>query len=226
MRVVLARLVADAMLVAGLAFAAAGTLEWWRAWVLAAVMLAVRTASAVAAYRVNPALLRERARPPVHGDQPWSDRLLLLAVLTTGFVGLPLVAGLDVFRWRALPRPAPPLAALGLALFALGWGLKGLALRANAFATAVLRVQRERAHVVVDAGVYGVVRHPFYAGTPLVFVGMGLWLGSYAAVLCAAVPTACVVARLVREERFLRRELPGYDAYAARVPYRLVPGVW
>src|SRR5919204_6814277 len=100
---VLVRLVADAALVALLLFASAGTLSWWRAWVLLAVLLVVRAVSAVAVYRVNPALLRERAKLPIHGDQPWADKLLLLAVITTGFVGLPLIAGFDVFRWRVLP---------------------------------------------------------------------------------------------------------------------------
>jgi protein-S-isoprenylcysteine O-methyltransferase Ste14 len=223
---VLARLVADAALVATLLLVSAGTLAWRRAWVLVAVLLAVRTVSAVAAYRVNPALIRERARLPIHGDQPRADRLLLLAVLATGFVGLPVVAGLDAFRWHLLPRPATPIAALGLALFALGWVIKGLALRANAFATTVVRLQREREHAVVDTGVYAIVRHPFYAGTPLVLVGLGLWLESYAAALLAVVPTAVVVMRLQLEERFLRRELPGYGEYAARVPHRLLPGIW
>jgi protein-S-isoprenylcysteine O-methyltransferase Ste14 len=222
----LARLLADAALVALLLFVAAGTLAWWRAWVLLAVLLVVRAASAVAVYRVNPALLQERAKLPLHRDQPWADRLLLLAVLATGFVALPVIAGVDVFRWPLLPRPVPLLADLGLALFALGWGVKGLALRANAFATAVVRVQRERHHAVVDSGVYRIVRHPFYAGTSLVLVGLGLWLESYTAALCAVLPVALVVLRLRLEEDFLRRELPGYREYAVRVPYRLLPGIW
>ena len=78
---VMARLVADAVLVGILLFTAAGTLAWGRAWVLQAVMLFVRVTGACAAYRVNRALLRERARLPIHRDQPWTDRLLLVAVL-------------------------------------------------------------------------------------------------------------------------------------------------
>jgi protein-S-isoprenylcysteine O-methyltransferase Ste14 len=104
--------------------------------------------------------------------------------------------------------------------------IKGLALRANAFAVAELRVQHERRHVVATSGVYRVVRHPFYAADPLIFVGQALWLGSWTAAAHAVAPTALVVVRLVLEERLLRRELPGYAAYAERVRYRLVPGVW
>lgn len=223
---VMARLVADAVLIAILLFSAAGTLTWWRAWLLLAVLLLVRAVGALAVYRVNPALLQERAKLPIHGDQPRTDKLLLLAVLATGFMGLPVIAGLDAFRWHVLPRPAPLLADLGLVLFTLGWGLKSRALRANAFAIAVVRLQSERAHAVIDSDVYSIIRHPFYAADPLIFVGLGLWLESYVATLCAVMPVAFVVMRLCLEERFLQRELPGYREYSVRVPHRLVPGVW
>jgi protein-S-isoprenylcysteine O-methyltransferase Ste14 len=184
---VMIRLAADAVLVAVLLFLAAGTFAWWRAWVLLAVLFLVRTLGALAVHRVNPGLLRERAGLPMHEAQSWADRLLLLGVLATGFLGLPLIAGLDAFRWHALPRPSAPVAGMGLVLFALGWSVKSLALRANNFATSVVRLQSERAHAVADSGPYGIVRHPFYAADPLILVGLGLWLQSYVAVL-AAVP--------------------------------------
>ena len=223
---IIARLIADATLVALLLFLPAGTVAWRHGWVLVAAQLGVRLVTATVVYRVNPTLLHERAKLPIHSDQPTADRLLLLAVITTGFLALPAIAALDVFRWHLLPRPVPLIASLGLVLFILGWSIKGLALRANAFATTVIRVQRERQHAVVDRGVYGVVRHPFYAGTPLVLVGLALWLESYTAALLAVVPTTFVVIRLQLEERFLRRELPGYREYTLRVPHRLIPGIW
>jgi protein-S-isoprenylcysteine O-methyltransferase Ste14 len=223
---VLARLAADTALIGILLFVSAGTIAWWRAWVLLAIMVVVRVASAIAVYRVNAALMRERARPPIHSGQPPADKLLLLAIITTGFLVLPVIAGFDVFHWHLLARPTPLIAGLGLVLFTLGWAIQGVALRTNAFATSVVRVQSERKHVVVDRGVYGTVRHPFYAGTPLVMAGLGLWLESYGAALFAVVPTAFVVVRLKLEERFLERELPGYREYARRVPHRLLPGIW
>src|SRR3712207_3340162 len=94
----LIRVVADAVVVATVLFVAAGTLAWRRAWLLLAVLLGVRVASAFAVFRVNPALLRERATVLVHRDQPWADRLILLAFLATSFLGLPAVAALAVFR--------------------------------------------------------------------------------------------------------------------------------
>ena len=226
MVVVVARLFADTVLVGTALFVSAGTLAWVRGWVLLATLLLVRIAGAAVVYRVNPALLRERAKLPIHDGQSWTDRMLVASVVATGFVGLPAIAGRDGFHWQLLPRPSWWLADIGLVLFILGWMLKSIALRANAFAVAVVRVQRERAQAVVDSGVYGVIRHPFYAADPLIFLGLSLWLESSMATLCAAIPSALMVLRLLVEERILERALPGYSEYAARVRYRLIPGVW
>jgi protein-S-isoprenylcysteine O-methyltransferase Ste14 len=70
------------------------------------------------------------------------------------------------------------------------------------------------------------VRHPFYAANPLILIGLGLWLESYVAELCTVIPLTLMVLRLRLEERFLRRELPGYDEHTMRVPHRLIPGIW
>jgi protein-S-isoprenylcysteine O-methyltransferase Ste14 len=223
---VLTRVIADAVVIATVLFLAAGTLEWQRAWVLVAVLLVVRTVSAIAVFRVNPALLRERATVLIHRHQPWTDRVILLAFMGTAFVGVPAVAALDAFRWHLLPSPPLVLACVGLGLFALGWTIIAVALRTNPFAVTVVRLQEERQQTVVDTGIYGVIRHPMYAGNPLVNVGLSLWLGSYAAVLFAAIPLGLLMVRIGVEERFLRRELSGYREYAARVPYRLLPGLW
>jgi len=223
---VFVRLVADAALVAFLLFASAGTIAWQRAWLLVVVLLVVRIVSAVVVYRVNPALLRERARLPIHGDQPWSDKMLLLLVITTGFLGLPVVAGCDVFRWHVLPPPGTLVSALGLVLFVLGWVIKGMALRANAFATSVVRLQHERKHAVADTGVYAIVRHPMYATAFLYLVGTPLALGSYWGLVPIAAMTPLLIWRLADEERFLARDLPGYTEYRKRVRHRLVPHVW
>jgi len=223
---VLIRVIADAAVVAIVLFVAAGTFAWQRAWILVAVLLVVRTLSAIAVYRVHPILLRERATVLIHQHQPWIDRLVLLVFMAMAFVGVPAVAALDVFHWHVLPSPPLVLAGAGLVLFALGWTIIAVALRENPFAVTVVRHQSERQHTVVDTGIYRVVRHPMYAGNLLVNVGLSLWLGSYTAALFAAIPLGLLMVRIGLEERFLRRELPGYREYAARVPYRLLPGLW
>lgn len=151
---------------------------------------------------------------------------LLAGVLATGFLGVPAVASLDRAHWHLRSAPTHSVGVIGLALFILGWALKSLALHANAFAVAVVRPQPERRQIVADTGVYRVVRHPFYAADPLIFVGLAIWLESYAAAAMSTLPVAFMVGRLLLEERFLLRELPGYAAYAKRVPFRLIPRVW
>src|SRR5262249_51214190 len=149
--------IADAIFVGGVLFIAAGTVTWWRGWVFVVVLCAIRLSSAVIVYRVNPSLLQERAATLFHQDQSSTVRFQLVAVLATGYVGLPVVAGLDRFHWHVFRDPAYLLSCAGLFLFSLGWVIKGAALRANAFATTAVRWQRDRNHAVVDVGPYGVV---------------------------------------------------------------------
>jgi protein-S-isoprenylcysteine O-methyltransferase Ste14 len=222
----LARVVADAVVVAIVLFTTAGTIAWPHAWVLVSVLLIVRVVSAIVIYRANPALLEERATVLIHRDQPLSDRVVLILFMTAAFIGVPAIAAIDVFHWHVLPGPPEIVQNTGLFMFVAGWFVTALALRENAFAVTVVRLQDERMHKVVDTGIYSRLRHPMYSGNPLILVGLSLWLGSYLAVFCAVLPVALLMIRIRLEERFLMRELPGYSDYSSRVRYRLVPGIW
>jgi protein-S-isoprenylcysteine O-methyltransferase Ste14 len=90
----------------------------------------------------------------------------------------------------------------------------------------VVTHQAARHHTVIDSGVSAIVRHPMYTGVILFLIGVPLWLESSAAAVLASVPIGTFVLQIRVEEQFLRRELPGYDAYMERVRYRLIPGVW
>jgi protein-S-isoprenylcysteine O-methyltransferase Ste14 len=149
-----------------------------------------------------------------------------LLLLIAAFLGLTAFIPIDVFRLHLLGRPGPLVSSAGLILFAAGWWIMTLALRANPFAAPAVRHQEERQQVAIDRGPYSLVRHPMYTGAALLFVGMPLWLESYAATMLASVPIGLLVLRILVEERFLRRELKGYDAYTHRVRYRLIPFVW
>ncbi|HLJ61400.1 MAG TPA: isoprenylcysteine carboxylmethyltransferase family protein [bacterium] len=209
----------------GLLFLPAGTLHWWRAWVFLGVVCVATVATYVSIFPGNEALLNERLKGPIQQGQPLADKIVTVALVATTF-GLIAFIPLDVFRFRLMGEPGVLVSSLGLVLFVAGWWIIALGLRENAFAAPVVKLQAERHQTVIDTGVYAVVRHPMYAGGILFFVGMPLWLGSYAAALLASVPIATVVARATIEERFLRRELAGYDAYMARTRYRLIPFVW
>jgi protein-S-isoprenylcysteine O-methyltransferase Ste14 len=219
------RVLAYVGMVGCLLFAPARTLDWWRAWALLGVLLVVRVLGTLSVRRANPELLAERAKPLVQPGQPLADRMLLPGFMAS-YAGLVAFIAVDVHRLHLLASPGPLVSAVGMIFFVGGWWLVALALRTNAFAAAVVRHQVERGHAVVDAGVYGVVRHPMYAGVIAVLIGFSLWLQSYAALVLACVPGGILVIRILVEERLLRRALPGYAGYAERVRWRLMPGVW
>lgn len=206
-------------------FLPAGTLDWWRAWVFLGVVFVGAVVSTTTLFRVNKGLLEERFKPPVQQGQPLADKIVTVLFIAA-FVGLLVFIPLDVFRFQLMAKPGTLVSSLGLILFVTGWWIMTLALTENAFAAPVVKHQKERQQTVIDSGVYGVVRHPMYAGAVPLLVGMALWLESYAAALLASVPIGVLVLRILIEEQFLRRELKGYDAYTERVRYRLIPLFW
>lgn len=209
-----------------LLFVPAGTLHWPRGLWFMGVVLVVDIVAMLVVFRGHEDLLDERLKPPIQKGQPLADKILTAALLAS-FMAATIFVPLDVFRFHLLlGAPSLPVAAVGCGFCLLGWFLASLALRANAFAAPVVKHQAERQQTVVDSGVYGVVRHPMYAGGFLMLIGTPLWLGSYAATLAGLAPALLLLARIPIEERFLRRELPGYEAYTQRVRYRLLPNVW
>ena len=203
----------------------AGTLDWWRAWVFLGVTFVGTVASVVGLLPGRKELLKERFKPTLQKGQPLADKIIVTAFLTA-FLGLIVLIPLDVFQFHLMRKPGPLLSSLGLVLFVSGWWIITLALRENPFAAPVVKHQKERRQRVVDTGVYGVVRHPMYAGTVPLLIGMPLWLESYFTALLAIVPIGLLALRIRFEEQFLRRELKGYDAYTQRVRYRLIPFLW
>jgi protein-S-isoprenylcysteine O-methyltransferase Ste14 len=208
-----------------LLFVPAGTLHWWRAWVFLAVTVAAMAVAIFSILPDNADLFSQRAKGIIQKGQPVWDRVLVI-LLVVSYVGQIVFIPLDVFQFHLAPKPAVLVSFLGLALYVVGWWTMTLAMKVNPFAVPVVRLQEERHQRVIDAGVYAVVRHPMYAGFVPMVVGPALWLGSYTAALLAIVPIAVLALRSVFEERFLKRELKGYDAYVEKVRYRLVPFVW
>ena len=208
-----------------LLFLPAATLDWWRAWLFIGVVFIGTVGAMVSLSRDHEGLLKERLKSPIQKGQPLADKIIVVLYLAA-FSGLVIFIPLDVFRFHLMGKPGTVVSSLGLALVVAGWWLAYLGLRENAFAAPVVKYQEERQQAVIDTGVYSIVRHPMYAGGALLAVGIPLWLESYPAALLASVPIATVALRILFEERFLRRELKGYDAYTQRVRYRLIPFLW
>jgi protein-S-isoprenylcysteine O-methyltransferase Ste14 len=208
-----------------LLFLPAWTLDWWRAWVFLGVVLIGAVASTVALDRGNKELLEERFKPPIQKGQPLADKIILMLFFVE-FIGLIAFIPLDVFRFHLMAKPGTNISLLGLVFFVAGWWIMTLAMLQNAFAAPVVKHQEERHQTVIDSGLYGVVRHPMYAGAVLLLIGMPLWLESYATAILSIVPIGTLAMRILIEEQFLRQELKGYDAYTERVRCRLIPFLW
>jgi len=213
------------VIMGGLLFLPAGTLNWWRAWVFIGVLAAGSAISVVRLFPEHKDLIEERMKPPIQKGQPLADKIIVLLLLLF-FYGMLAFIPFDVFRLHLLGEPGPLVSFSGLFLLAAGWRIIYLALRENAFAALVVKLQEERRQIVIDSGVYGVVRHPMYAGAILFFLGIPLWLESYAAAVLALASIFLLMLRIPIEEKYLRRELTGYDAYTKRIRYRMIPHVW
>lgn len=203
-------------------FLPAGSLAWARGWLLLAVLVAAGVVITLYLRRANPEVIAARVNRH-EGTKRW-DRLLL-ALFVPALASILPVAALDDgrFHWSRVPWWA---CALGDALLLAGLAGLTWAEAANKFFEPTVRIQADRGHRVVDSGPYAIVRHPGYAAAVFLVLGMPLALGSYWALIPAAVSYLLLVVRTVLEDRMLRAELPDYEEYARRVRSRLIPGLW
>jgi len=205
-----------------LLFLSAGRWDWGMGWALVGIVSAWAGATAWILIGWYPELIPERMGT-LRGAKAW-DRVILGGIALTT-VARCVVAGLDQ-RWgwsTGIPLSAQ-LAATAVAT--LGYALLVWATSSNAFFSQVVRIQVERGHAVATGGPYRFVRHPAYVGTILFELAAPVMLGSWWAVAIGALAAILFVVRTALEDRTLRAELDGYRSYAARVRYRLLPGVW
>jgi protein-S-isoprenylcysteine O-methyltransferase Ste14 len=206
-----------------LLFAVAGTLHWPAAWVFLVTSAILGPASGLWLARTDPALLAERLRPTFQAGQPAADKKFMLAFVVAVLVWL-IAIGLDR---RAHASGVPLLLqVLGLAMYLVSTAFIMWVFRENSFAAPVVKVQAARHHRVVSSGPYAFVRHPMYSGVMLFFLGVPLLLGSWWGLALAPLFVVLFAIRARIEERALVEGLPDYADYAARVRYRLVPGLW
>ncbi len=196
----------------------AGT--WRDPWLDAYLLVAALT-SLYPLLSIDEDLARERFHPPSQGADGVPLRFVRLFAL-----GHLVVGALDGGRWHLGPPMPPAVRGIALAGMVIGFGLFYRAMVENRFFSAVVRVQTDRGHRVIMTGPYAIVRHPGYAGLIAAIPFSGLALGSWLSVAMGMVVSALILRRVSFEDAFLRANLDGYPAYAGRVTYRLVPGVW
>jgi protein-S-isoprenylcysteine O-methyltransferase Ste14 len=204
-------------------FLPAGTLHWPHGLLFLAVFLFLTLIAMAWLWRVNPEIFRARSRLTGEGTKGWD--VVLVWILLASFLATLIVAALDDgrFHWAPAPRWA---VLVGYALMLVGYLGTAWAQAVNRHFEPSVRIQSERDHHVITTGPYAYVRHPGYIfGIALAF-GCALALGSLWALLPAVLFTAVLAIRTQLEDATLQRELPGYAAFAARVRYKWIPGIW
>ena len=202
----------------GLLFALAGRWDLPFFW---AILLLLGGYSAAVTLLLDPELVRERGDPAAAGPDRAFRALLALFLLAHL-----AVAALDVGRFHWSDTVPFGLRVAGVVGYGACLAFVLWAMRANRFFVPAVRIQEERGHHVVSSGPYGLVRHPGYLGSAVAAVFGALALGSWLAFVPLLGALGVLVARTAFEDRFLRARLPGYEGYARRVLYRLLPGIW
>jgi protein-S-isoprenylcysteine O-methyltransferase Ste14 len=204
-----------------LLFVPAGTFRYWQAWAYLAIFTGASGLTTRYLARRDPALLDRRMRGGPMAEKRTAQRIIMLCAFS-GFIALLAVSALDHrFGWSTVPLGG---VVAGDALVAIGFYLIFRVYRENTFTSATIEVSEDQR--VISTGPYAIVRHPMYASGSLYLFGTPLALGSYWGFVAIVAMMPFLIWRLVDEERFLSRNLPGYAEYQRRVPHRLVPYVW
>ncbi len=204
-----------------LLFLAAGTINWPAGWLFVALQGSVFLTLGLYAVRINPEVINERGRK---SDKTKSWDKIFSRVSAPQIILMPLIAGLDHrFGWS---NPVRVWQIIGAVSLIPGFSLPYWAMMVNDFLTVTVRLQEERGHRPITHGPYRFVRHPMYVGAILGFIGIPLLLGTWWALIPAAIASLAMIVRTALEDKTLQAELPGYADYAQRTRYRLLPGIW
>lgn len=214
----ISKFILGVVLVGVLIFLPAGTLCFFNGWLLMGLLFVPMFLAGIVMMLKNPSLLKKRLEAKENDRE--QDKVVKLSGLMflVGFV----VAGLDFrFGWLILPKSVVIIASI---LFLLAYLLYAEVLRENTYLSRTIEIQENQK--VVSTGLYGIVRHPMYSATLLLFLSMPLVLGSlYAFIIFLAYPVL-IIKRIKNEETFLEQNLDGYTEYKQKVKYRLIPFVY
>ncbi len=204
-----------------LLFVSAGTVRYWEAWVYLGVFFGAAVLITLYLMKHDPALLKRRLSAGPTAEKEKAQKIIML-LASLGFIAALVVPALDHrFVWSSVPAY---MIIAGDVLAALCFYVTFLVYRENPFTSATIEVAENQK--VIDTGPYAIVRHPMYAGGLLLFIGTPLALGSYWGFLAFVAALPALLWRLLDEERFLSKNLPGYTEYCAKVRWRLIPGIF
>lgn len=214
----IAKYLLGVVLVGALIFLPAGTLSFWGGWLLMGILFIPMFFAGIVMMFKNPGLLKSRLK----AKETQSEQSAVIKLSGLMFLAGFAVAGLGVrFDWYVLPKGISIGAAV---VFLAAYLLYAEVLRENTYLSRTIEVQENQK--VIDTGLYGIVRHPMYSVTLILFLAMPIVLGSvYAFVIFMAYPFI-IAKRIKAEEEFLEKELDGYREYKEKVKYRMIPYIW
>ena len=206
------------LMVALLIFLPAGTLAYGGGWLLVGLLFGPMFIAGLVMLRKSPEFLKKR----LDGKEKQATQKGVVALSGLMFIAGFVVAGLDYrFGWSNMPVPVTVVASV---LFLAAYVLYAEVMQENAYLSRTIKV--EEGQKVVDTGLYGIVRHPMYMATLLLFIMIPIVLGSWYALIPFAFYPAIIIARLKDEEELLTKDLPGYAEYKQKVKYRILPFIW
>ena len=206
------------LIVAALLFIPAGTWDYTQGWLLIGILFVPMFAGGLVMMKKNPELLKKRLN--VKEEEGEQRRVILFSGLM--FLAAFISAGLS-FRYHLLMVPFS-VSIIAAILFLAAYALYAEVLRENTYLSRTVEVQEDQK--VIDTGLYGIVRHPMYMVTVVLFLAMPLVLGSVIAFVVMLFYIPIIVKRILNEEQVLEKGLPGYTEYMAKVKYRLIPFIW
>ena len=214
----LVKYISGVILMAVLLFVPAGTWQWKQAWILMGVLFVPMLAAGIVMFFFAPGLLARRLNMNEREDEQKTVILFSGLMFTAAFVS----AGI-CFRYNILqlPMPATYIAA---AVFLCGYILFAFVLKQNEYLSRSVEVQEGQK--VIDTGLYGIVRHPMYSATLLLFLSMPLILGSVISFIIMLGYLPLIQKRMDNEEKVLKEGLQGYTEYCTKVRYRIIPYLW
>ena len=206
---------------AALLFIPAGTLDYWQGWLFMAVFVFTSGAITVHLAVRNPKLLERRMNVGPRAEKEPAQKIIMVFAML-GFIAIPVFSVLDHrLGWSSVPAS---VSVPGDALIALAFLFIFFVFRENSYGASTIQIAEGQ--TVVSTGPYALVRHPMYAGALIMLIGTPLALGSWWGLFAVLLILPVLIWRLLDEERFLRRNLPGYAEYQTKVKYRLLPFIW
>ena len=212
------RFLAGLFLVGGLLFVPAGTWDYPQGWLLIGVLFVPMFSAGLVMMKKNPELLKKR----LSAREKESEQRQVILFSGMMFLAAFISAGLS-FRYDLLMLPFP-VSVIAAIFFLAAYVIYAEVLRENTYLSRTVEVQEDQK--VIDTGLYGIVRHPMYMATVLLFLSMPLVLGSLICFLCMLFYIPIIVKRIRNEEKVLADGLPGYAEYMEKVKYRLIPFIW